>query len=110
MNERPAREALARFVRFWFWTCCVHSWTLTYGNEPRFRVCTRCRCVAVSRKIAIGWRLLRRKDRSLVYWYGPHRPSGEAFEQHGQHLGHVDDGGGWAVVARNERKIAEALS
>jgi hypothetical protein len=103
MNERPARAALARFV---FWSRCVHSWTLTYGNEPRFRVCTRCRCVAVSRKI--GWRLLRRKDRSLVYWYGPHRPSGEAFE-HGQHLGHVDDGG-WAVVARNERKIAEALS
>lgn len=102
---------MMRFWSRWFWTACVHSWTLTYGSTPHFRVCTRCRCVAVDRRICgirIGWRLLRRKDRSLVYWYGAHRPSGEAFA-HGTPLGPVVDGG-WGDVERNERKIAEALS
>jgi hypothetical protein len=98
-------QRLARFWSRWFWAVCVHSFTHTYG-QPTYRICTLCRCVSVDRRI--GWRLLRRKDRSLVYWYGEHGPSGEPFGQAAP-LGPVN-AGGWGVVERNERKIAEALS
>ena len=109
---RSARVYVARLRRFWsrwFWSCCLHDWTLTYGREPQLRICKRCRCVAVKRW-HFYWKLLRRKDRSLVYWYGPHKPSGEPFnlERH-EPLGPAW-AGGWGGVERNERKIAEATT
>lgn len=106
---RSARVYIARLGRFWsrwFWACCVHDWTMTYGRAPQIRVCKRCRCVAVKRW-GFLWKLLRRKDGSLVYWFGHHKPSGEPFRIEHEPLGPV---GGWGMVERNERKVKEALS
>lgn len=108
MIRRPQRVLLRKFARFWsrwFWTFCVHDWGLTYGSSPTFQVCPHCHCCRAPYR-RMGWRLLRNKGGTLVYWFGPFGPGGFAFEGD-EILGCGDRR--WSIVNRNHRKVQAAI-